>query len=71
MFLGRVKQEESLTFVSMSGMVRSNSWADDAEDVDAKPDFSDVPPLAANPWKKVEPLKPAGVVFEDFEVLEG
>ncbi|EKX36454.1 hypothetical protein GUITHDRAFT_165733 [Guillardia theta CCMP2712] len=62
-----VKQEESLTFVSMSGMVRSNSWADDAEDVDAKPDFSDVPPLAANPWKKVEPVKPAGVVFEDFE----
>ena len=60
-----------MTFVSMSGMVRSNSWADDAEDVDAKPDFSDVPPLAANPWKKVEPVKPAGVVFEDFEVVEG
>lgn len=58
--------------MSKNQLVKSSSWADETEDGEGG-SVADLPPLpaappAANPWKKAEPVKPAGLVFEDFEV---
>jgi hypothetical protein len=54
---------------------KMSSWADETEDGDGG-SVADLPPLpaappAGNPWKKAEaaePVKPTGVIFEDFDV---
>ena len=62
----------SLSNVDDKTKKKMSSWADETEDGDGG-SVADLPPLpaappAGNPWKKAEPVKPAGVVFEDFDV---